>query len=198
MRNDTMEMNTFARNWWMFALRGVLAIIFGIMIIAWPAIALQTLVLLFGAYVLVDGIFAIVHAFSHREYRHWWVTLLEGIVGIIAGLLTFFMPGITALSLVLVIGAYALVTGILEIVAAIQMRHHIDHEWALAFAGIASVLFGIIVLVSPGTGALAILAMIAAYSIFFGVLMLILAFRMRSWQPDATRTTTPLQGVGRL
>ncbi len=190
--------NAVSRNWWIVALRGVLAIIFGVLIIAWPAIALQTLVLLFGAYVLVDGIFAIISAFQHREHPHWWVTLLEGLVGVIAGLLTFFLPGITALSLVLLIGAWALVTGILEIITAIRMRNVITSEWLLGLAGLASAVFGLIVLIAPGTGALAILGLIAGYSIVFGVLLLIMAFRVRTLGSSGhLHTPSHLPGTGR-
>jgi len=183
-----MTDNALARNWWTLALRGVLAILFGIVIIAWPGIALQSLVLLFGAYVFVDGIFAIISAFQHRDHAHWWVTLLEGIVGVIAGILTFIMPGITALSLLVMIGVWAVVTGVLEIVTAYRMRATIENEWALGLAGLASVLFGLFVLFAPGAGALAILGLIAGYSIVFGVLMLIVAFRLRNYHPAGEQT----------
>jgi uncharacterized membrane protein HdeD (DUF308 family) len=192
---DTTTDNTLSRNWWMLALRGVLAILFGIMVIAWPAIALQSLVLLFGAYVLVDGVFAIISAFQHRNQSHWWVTLLEGIVGVIAGIITFILPGITALSLLVMIGVWAAVTGILQIVTAFRIRASIDNEWALGLAGLASLLFGLFVLFFPGAGAMAILGLIAGYSIVFGILMLVVAFRLRSWHPgDQTTTTTQLHG----
>jgi uncharacterized membrane protein HdeD (DUF308 family) len=185
--------DALSRNWWMLALRGVLAILFGILIIAWPGIAAQSLILVFGAYVFVDGIFAIISAFQHRSQSHWWVTLLEGIVGVIAGILTFILPGLTALTLLTLIGVWAVFTGVLQMVTAFRLRATIDNEWAMGLAGLASLLFGLFVLFAPGAGALAVLGLIAGYSIVFGVLLLILAFRVKDYHPATSQTEATMR-----
>ncbi|RUR79714.1 HdeD family acid-resistance protein [Chlorogloeopsis fritschii PCC 9212] len=172
-----------ARNWWTLALRGVLAILFGVAVFIWPAISIAVLVALFGFFVLLSGILAVIAALGSREpEENKWLLLFEGIVGIIAGVLVFFWPRITALILLYFIAAWAIVTGILEIIAAIQLRKEIENEWLLAIAGIASVLFGILAAIWPGAGALAILWGIGAYAIIFGITLLILALRLRNWQ----------------
>jgi uncharacterized membrane protein HdeD (DUF308 family) len=172
-----------ARNWWTLALRGVLAILFGVAVFIWPAISIAVLVALFGFFVLLSGILAVIAALGSREpEENKWLLLFKGIVGIIAGVLVFFWPRITALILLYFIAAWAIVTGILEIIAAIQLRKEIENEWLLAIAGIASVLFGILAAIWPGAGALAILRGIGAYAIIFGITLLILALRLRNWQ----------------
>ena len=181
-----------ARNWWVFALRGVAAIIFGILAIIWPLLTLQVLVLLFGAYALVDGVFTVIAGIaSHERNQRWWMMLLEGIAGIIVGILTFFWPGTTALVLLYFIAAWAIVTGVLEIVAAIQMRRIIENEWMMILAGIASILFGLLLFIFPGAGALSLVWLIGAYSIVFGILLIILALRLRGMPhgPAATGAT---------
>jgi uncharacterized membrane protein HdeD (DUF308 family) len=189
--NIENDLRLFTRNWWALVLRGVLSVLFGLLILVWPGIALQTLVLFFGAYMLVDGIFALVSAITHRlANRHWWLTLLEGILGILAGILTFVYPGITALTLLYIIAVWAIVTGVLEVMAAIRLREKIDNEWFLALAGIVSLLFGALILIRPGAGALAVLGLIAGYSLVFGVLMIVLGLRLRNWTPRNTTRTT--------
>jgi uncharacterized membrane protein HdeD (DUF308 family) len=171
-----------ARYWWTLAVRGVVGILFGILTLIWPGITLAVLVILFGAYALVDGIFAIGAAISDRVgSSQWWALILEGMVGILIGLLTFAWPGITALVLLYLIGAWAIITGVLEIVAAIRLRNHIANEWSLGLAGVLSVLFGILMFVWPGATALALVWLIGLYALFFGVLLLALAFRLRGW-----------------
>jgi uncharacterized membrane protein HdeD (DUF308 family) len=171
-----------ARNWWLLALRGVLAIIFGVLAFIWPGITLIVLVLMFGAYALVDGIFTIILAFSDQKGKQrWWVMLIEGLVGVAAGIITFLWPGISAIALLFVIAAWAIVTGVLEIVAAVRLRREIEGEWLLAISGIASIIFGVLMVIWPGAGALAVIWLIATYAIIFGVLFLFLAFRLRDW-----------------
>ncbi len=173
-------MNVLARNWWTLALRGLLAILFGLAAFAWPGITLAVLVLLFGAYALVDGVFAIVAAVRTAERRgHWWVLLLEGLAGITAGILTFLWPGITAFVLLYLIAAWAIVTGVLEIIAAVRLRREIEGEWLLALSGVASVVFGLLLAVFPGAGALAVVWIIGAYALVFGLLLVALGFRLR-------------------
>jgi uncharacterized membrane protein HdeD (DUF308 family) len=174
-----------SRNWWLVALRGVLAILFALLAFFWPAKTLAVLVLLFGAYVLVDGVFALGATFSAiRHNARWWPLLLEALLGIGIGLATFVWPGITALALIYLIAAWAIVTGIFEVIAAIQLRRSIEGEWMLILAGVLSVVFGLLLIVFPGSGALAVLWLFAAYALVFGVVLLVLAFRLRGLKKD--------------
>ncbi|MBE9197597.1 MULTISPECIES: HdeD family acid-resistance protein [unclassified Nodularia (in: cyanobacteria)] len=180
---DPMRMGTrLARNWWTVALRGAIAIIFGLAALFWPDITLTALILIFAAFVLVSGVLLAIAAFRDGlTHTHGWLMLLEGAIGMAIGVMAFIWPGITALVLLYLIAAWAIVTGVLEIIAAIQVRKEIENEWLLALAGIASVMFGVLLIIWPIAGALAILWIIAAYAIIFGVLLLILAFRLRRW-----------------
>ena len=170
----------FTHNWWMFAVRGVAAVIFGVLALIWPGQTLQALVLVFGAYALVDGIFAIFAGIaSYRYFDRWWAVLLEGVVGVVIGLLTFFWPGITALVLLYFIAAWALITGIFEIVAAIQLRRVITGEWMLILGGLLSIVFSVLLVVFPGAGAVSVIWMIGIYAVIFGISEIIFAFRLR-------------------
>jgi uncharacterized membrane protein HdeD (DUF308 family) len=170
-----------ARNWWLFALRGVVAVIFGVVALIRPEQMLQALVLVFGAYALADGIFTVFTGLaSYRYFKRWWAVLLEGVAGVAIGLLTFFWPNITALVLLYIIAAWALITGIFEIVAAIQLRRMITGEWALILSGLLSMLFGLLLFVFPSAGAVSLVWLIGIYAITFGIMLLILAFRLRS------------------
>src|SRR5262249_30690015 len=145
-----------------------------------PGVTLAVLVLLFGAYALVDGIFNVIAAISGRSgAQSWWMLLLEGLVSVAAGLVTFFMPGLTALTLVYVISAWALITGVLESVGAIRLLKSIDNEWWLALSGMLSIVFGALIAYAPGAGALALVFWIGAYELIFGVLLVGLGFRLR-------------------
>jgi len=170
---------TLVRNWWAITLRGVMAIIFAILAFLWPGITLATLILIFGVYSLVDGIFAILWSLFKSEGSFPWAALLGGLVSIGAGIVTFAWPTITALALVLVIAAWALVRGAFEIVAAIQLRKVIEHEWALVIAGIASVIFGILLMIAPGAGALALLWIIAAFAMALGIIWIAFSLELR-------------------
>ncbi len=180
---DPLRMGTrLARNWWTVALRGVLAIIFGLVTLFWPKITLTALVFIFAAFVLVSGILLAIAAFRvHLTNTHGWLMLVEGAIGIGVGVLAFIWPGIATLMLLYLIAAWAIVTGIFEIIVAIQVRKEIQNEWLLVLAGTASLLFGILLLIWPLAGALAILWIIAAYTIIFGVLLLVVSLRLRSW-----------------
>ena len=170
------------RNWWVVALRGVIAIIYGLMAIVWPGLTLGVLVLFFGAYALVDGVFAIIAAFTNRAGQNsWWVLLIEGLVGIAAGIITFLSPGLTTLVLLYIISFWAIVTGVLEIVSAIQLRKEIHNEWMLALSGIGSLVFGVLLLFFPSAGALTIAWLIGIYAILFGVMFLNLGLRLRKF-----------------
>jgi uncharacterized membrane protein HdeD (DUF308 family) len=178
----------YTSSWWALVLRGLAAIAFGVLAFVWPQITLTALVFLWGAYALVDGAFAIAAGVkSHGENKRWWVLLLEGILGVAAGLVAFLVPGITALALLILIAAWAMVTGAFEIAAAIQLRKHIKGEWLLALAGIASVLFALALLFNPAAGALALVWLIGAYSIVFGVLLIVLGVRLHSLVRSADR-----------
>jgi uncharacterized membrane protein HdeD (DUF308 family) len=168
-----------ARNWWAVALRGLFAVLFGVMALVWPGITLEVLVWLYGAYALADGIFAVIAALSGAGET--WLLLLEGVVGIAAGVVTFLWPGITALILLFLIAGWAIVTGIFEIMAALRLRRTIRGEFWLVLSGILSVLFGLFLAIWPGEGALAVVWVIGLYAILFGVTLLALGFRLRSW-----------------
>jgi uncharacterized membrane protein HdeD (DUF308 family) len=168
--------------WWVLLLRGVLAIAFGIVAYAWPGLTLATLLMFFAAFVLVDGVFDVFHAFSGRkENESWWVLLLEGLLGIAFGVITWTNPGVTTLVLLLFIAFWALSTGVLRILMAVRLRKEIEGEWWLILSGVASALFGLIVLARPGAGALAMVLFIAVWSIVVGVFLVILSFRARSF-----------------
>lgn len=179
-------LHALAKCWWLLLLRGIAAIVFGVLAFAWPGLTLVTLVLFYGAFALVDGVIALVAAFtgSARPAPTWWLVVV-GLLGIGAGIATFVMPGITAILLILFMGAWALVHGIFEIIGAIQLRKEIDNEWMLILSGIVSVLFGLIVLIAPGAGALGLIWAIAAYSIVFGISFIALSLRLRSHRHEA-------------
>jgi len=171
-----------SRNWWVLLLRGIVAIVFGVLAWMQPGISLAALVLLFGAYSMADGILGAWTAVAGRkEHEHWWVLLLEGLVGIGVGVLTLFAPGVTALALLFYIAIWAVTTGVLEIVAAIRLRKEIEGEWLLVLGGLASVAFGVLLMARPGAGALAVLWIIAAYAVVFGAILVVLAFKARNF-----------------
>jgi len=174
-----MGLHALARNWWLLLLRGIAAILFGLLAFAWPGITLLSLVILYGFYALFDGLFAILAAIKGGNVESRWWLILIGILGVAAGLLTFFWTGITALVLIMFIGAWALIHGIFEIVGAIKIRKEIDNEWWLILSGALSVLFGLMVLIMPGAGALALIWVIGAYAIVFGGLLVGFAFRLK-------------------
>jgi uncharacterized membrane protein HdeD (DUF308 family) len=176
-----IDVETLVQNWWAIALRGALGVLFGIITFIAPGISLTALVLLFGAYAFVDGIFALVAAVRRHGGKRWWLLLLQGIAGIGAGLITLFWPAITALALLAVVAAWALVTGGFEIAAAIRLRKAITGEWLLALSGIASVVLGVLLMLFPGPGTLALVLWIGAYAFVSGVLLIALGIRLRSW-----------------
>ena len=179
-------LHALAKCWWLLLLRGIAGVIFGVLAFIWPGLTLVTLVLLYGAFALVDGVLSLVAAFtgSAKPVPTWWLVVV-GLLGIAAGIITFAWPGITAILLILFIGAWALVHGIFEIIGAIQLRKEIDNEWWLILSGALSVIFGLIVLTAPGAGALGLIWAIAAYSIVFGILFIGLALRLRKHSHEA-------------
>jgi|SRR5688572_19577448 uncharacterized membrane protein HdeD (DUF308 family) len=175
-----------ARHWWVFLVRGLVAIAFGLLALFYPAATLVTFILFYGVFALVDGVFAVVSAIRGREGMgsRWWLALV-GVLGIVAGLVTYFWPGITALALLTVIGVWALVYGIFEIVGAIRLRKEIDNEWLLLIHGVLAVLFGLMVLVRPGAGALALIWLIGSFALASGVVLIVLAFGLKRHAREA-------------
>jgi uncharacterized membrane protein HdeD (DUF308 family) len=172
-----------SRNWWVLLIRGILAVIFGVLTLAKPAVTLAVLVMFFGAYYLVDGAFSIIASLTApKGYRGWVWLLIGGIAGVIIGLLTFVMPGVTAVVLLYYVIAWLIVIGAMQVVAGIRLRKEIHGEFFLIIGGLLSVLFGLFLLVNPGAGALAVIWLIGGYAILFGVMMIIVSFRLRSWR----------------
>jgi len=188
-------------NWWTFVLRGILAILFGLLTFAMPAMALLTLVFLFGFYAIAEGIFNVMAAFAGPDAaggrQPWWALLIEGIVSIIAGVLAFFMPGLTAIVLLYIIAAWAVSTGALEIAAAVRLRKQITGEWMLALIGVVSILFGLLLFAFPRAGALAVVLWIGAYAVVFGVLLIVLGMRLRKWVRSIERPGRGFPAVAR-
>lgn len=167
--------------WGWIALRGLFAVVFGVLALALPGITFSLLVLVWGAYALIDGVVALVAGFRMREEgKPLWSLVVVGLLGIAAGVATFFWPGLTALTLLYIIGAWAVAIGIFQILAAVRLRKQIQGEWLHALSGLVSVLFGIAVLMQPGAGAMALVWMIGFFAILFGVLLIAMAFRLRS------------------
>ena len=169
------------KEWGWIALRGVLAIIFGVLAFALPGITLAILVIVWGAYALIDGVLALVAGFRLRDGgRPLWSLVIIGLLGIAAGVVTFFWPGVTALTLIFIIGFWAIAIGVFQVFAAFRFRKVIQGEWLHALSGLVSIAFGIAVVLRPGAGALALTWMIGAFAILFGVLLIGMAFKLRS------------------
>ena len=170
-----------SRTWWVLALQGACALAFGILALLWPDITLLWLVALFAAYALIAGVITVVGVVRNRRREdYWWLLLLLGLSSIAAGVIAVLHPDLTALVLVLLMGANALVNGVLHIALAIQLRKVIRGEWLMVAAGIVSIVFGILVFLFPGAGALALVWLISAYAILIGILLLAVALRARA------------------
>jgi uncharacterized membrane protein HdeD (DUF308 family) len=190
-RTDLEMSEALARNWWAVALRGVLAIIFGVIAFLMPAVMMLSVVLVFGVYAVVDGVLAIVSAVrSARRHERWGLMVLEGIVDIAAGVVSFLWPGLTILMFVLIVAAWALVTGGLMTAAAFRLQ--LDHgRWWLVLGGLASIVYGVLLIIAPLIGALVLTWWIGAYALVFGVLLLTLAFRLRTRHDETLRAVLP-------
>ena len=176
-----------SRFWWTLVLRGIAAIVFGLLAWFYPGMTLALLVIFFGAYVLADGVIALFAALSGRapsESR--WIVGLVGALGVLIGVLTLWHPAAAALALLLYLAAWSLVTGVMQIVAAIRLRKEIQGEFWLGLAGALSIAFAVLLLVSPGLGALSIIWVIAAYAIVYGVALLILGFKVKKLHHTAS------------
>jgi uncharacterized membrane protein HdeD (DUF308 family) len=176
-----MMIETLKRHWWVPVIRGIAAIVFGVVAFVYPGITIATLVLFFGAWVLIDGIFRVVGAIGHRASDpDWGWHIVIGIVGIIVGLLTFHAPRITALALIIYIAAWALMVGATEIAFAIKLRREIKGEWFLILMGLASIIFAILLLWNPVAGAAAVIWLIAWYAVVLGILAIFFGFRLKT------------------
>jgi uncharacterized membrane protein HdeD (DUF308 family) len=190
---DRTETIGLARWWWTFILRGVLAILFGVLAFFAPQYGLAILVGLFAAWAIIDGVGNLIAGIRTRgQDRSWWLEVLEGLVSVAAGVVAVLLPAEAAQVLVLIIAAWAVVTGVIEIVMAVRLRRVIDNEVWMALAGAASILFGIIVVLFPAAGALSLVWLIGSFAIAFGVFLIILGFRLRRIdqvaRPDAEGT----------
>jgi uncharacterized membrane protein HdeD (DUF308 family) len=188
---------TMSRMWWILALQGLASIVFGVLAVVWPGITLLTLIYFFGAFVLVDGVFALGMALNRLFEREGHVggLLLRGLVGIVIGLASFALPGLTALALLLLIAAWAISVGVLEIAAAIRLREEMKGEWAVALAGLISILFGLALIAFPRSGALAVIWTIGIFSIVAGVGRIMAAFRLRTLSKSVTESKSPSYAV---
>jgi uncharacterized membrane protein HdeD (DUF308 family) len=170
-----------ADSWWLLLLRGIAAIAFGILAFVWPGITLLTLILFWGAYAIVDGVFSLWSAISGKggeKTSRWWLAVV-GVCGVAAGILAFVRPGITALVFLLFIAAWAVVTGVLQVWGAIKLRKEIEGEWLLILSGLLSIAFGLVLLAWPGPGVLAVVWLIGSFAILEGIIYIALAFRLK-------------------
>jgi uncharacterized membrane protein HdeD (DUF308 family) len=173
--------HALARNWWALLIRGIAAAIFGILALVWPGAAIYAIGVLFGAYALVDGIFAIVAAVRAAEaHERWWPFVIEGIIGLVIGAIAFYDVAIVIAALFFTIAAWAVLTGIVEIAAAIQLRKQLANEVWLIVGGILSILFGVLMWWRPLAGAVAVVWIIGIYAIVFGITMIAFSLRLRS------------------
>jgi uncharacterized membrane protein HdeD (DUF308 family) len=177
-----------AQNWWTFTLRGVFAILFGLLAFVAPGATLITLIFVYGFYAILNGGFALYAAWNLRSYDRWWVFLLEGLLGIAAGVIAFVYPGAAAVAFLAIIAVWAILVGILQIVAAIRLRQMIENEWSLGLGGLLSVVFGVLLVVWPRSGLVAISWIIGFYAAAFGVMLLILGSRLRGLNKTIRQT----------
>lgn len=177
---DSQVVDQIGRHWGWVALRGVVAILFGLMAMFMPAITLSALVLVWGAFALADGVLALIAGIRIRDQgKPLWALIIVGLLGVAAGIVTFLWPGLTALILLYIIAIWALVAGVFQIAAAIRFRKEIRNEWFLGLSGLVSVLFGAMLVMQPGAGALALVWVIGIYAVFFGILLLVFSFRLK-------------------
>jgi uncharacterized membrane protein HdeD (DUF308 family) len=187
-------LGNLARAWHWIVLRGVFALLFGIFAFIWPGITLAALVLVWGAYAIADGVMALIAAFTmHEEGKPMASLIVVGILGIAAGVVTFLWPGMTALVLLLFIASWAVLMGVFEIAAAIRLRKHIENEWLLALSGLVSIVFGVLLFLQPGAGALAVIWLIGSFAIFFGILLIALGIRLKGLAGRLATGGTPLE-----
>jgi uncharacterized membrane protein HdeD (DUF308 family) len=189
-RSDAMSA-LLARNWWAVLLRGIAAIIFGAIALLMPGVTLATLVLLFAAYMLVDGIFAIVSAIrAARRHERWGLFVVEGVVDILAGVAAFLLPAAALLAFVALLAVWALISGGLMFASSFRLNRDHGRAW-LVVGGIASVIWGALLLIFPFTGLVVVTYFMGAYALVFGVSLIILGISLRSHAPSAAGATPP-------
>jgi uncharacterized membrane protein HdeD (DUF308 family) len=183
--------SNLAQSWWALALRGLLAMLFGLAALFWPGLILVVLILLFGAYALVDGVLAIIAAFrSSRQGTRRQLLLIEGVIGILFGIVALVWPGLTALALLYIIAFWAIFTGIARIVMALMLRREIENEWSMALSGVLSVVLGIVLLLLPGAGLLAYTWLIGLFALALGIALIAYAFRVRGQRRSGSSRVT--------
>ena len=189
--------NILRENWWLIALRGILGIAFGIVALLFPIATILSLVLLFSAYMLVDGAFSIVAAIrAGRRGERWGWLLANGILSLVTGALAFLWPGITALAFVIIVAAWSVVWGSIQLVSAFRLRRRKTGKGWLIFGGVMSILFGILLTISPLIGAIVLTWWLGAFVFASSIVMLIVAFQSRSKGPKLEAPGTPAPSTG--
>ncbi|MBC6605915.1 HdeD family acid-resistance protein [Hymenobacter sp. BT188] len=187
----TLSLSTLQSNWWLVALRGLGAVVFGLLTFLLPGITLLVLITMFGVFCLFNGVLAIASGIRRRNTeRHWWTLILEGFISMLAGLATLIWPGITSLALLYFVAFWSIATGILQVFTAIRLRKQLTGEWMLILGGLLSVAFGLLLVFAPVSGALVITWWIGAFAFVYGIILCILAFRLRKQQARQTTTTS--------
>jgi uncharacterized membrane protein HdeD (DUF308 family) len=182
-REDHLMLSSMAHNWWLVVINGIFGVIIGVAAFVWPGVTFQALVLLFGAFAFVDGVLGLAFGlWAASSDMEWWPLVLGGILGVVVGVLAVTRPTEVALALVFVLGTWAMLTGLLEIVAAIRLRKLISSEWLLGLGGVLSILFGVVVLAQPAAGALFVVYLFAVYAILGGLSQIGLGMRLRGFQ----------------
>ncbi|NRQ33885.1 HdeD family acid-resistance protein [Nonomuraea sp. NN258] len=174
----------FSRNWWLLLVRGIAAVVFGVLALFWPAITVLVLVICFGAYAIVSGAFSLFAGFRHGQGSRGWL-IFSGIIGILAGIVAFVWPGITSLALLYLIAFWAIFAGVAEIVAGIQLRKAITNEWMLIVGGILSVIVGVLLIVWPGAGMISLAWLLGIFALLYGITMIVLSFRVKNLARNA-------------
>ena len=176
-------LNVLANNWWVVLLRGIAAIVFGLLALLWPQISISVLVLLFGIFAIADGIFSITSELRrYGEHARWWVLVFEGVAGVGIGIVAMAWPQITAVIFIYLIASWGLLTGILEILAAIRLRNELEGEWFLILMGLLSIAFGALIFFFPDAGLIALAWILGIYAIMVGLLLITLSLRLKRWK----------------
>ena len=177
---DVTLLQPLGRRWWLVLLRGLASIVFGLLAWTMPGVTLVTLVLFWGAYALVDGVAALIGGWQAKDSgKPMWQVVLIGVLGIAAGIFTFSQPAVTAVALLMLIAAWAIINGVFEIAAAIRLRKEIQNEWLLILSGVLSIVFGVYMIANPGAGAMAVLWLIGVFAVAYGALLVILSFKLK-------------------
>lgn len=191
-----MSTQSSSQSWWILIIRGVAAILFGVVAFIWPGLTGLVLVVAFGAYAVVDGVFAVVMGISRLGHSsRGWAFLVEGLLGIGVGATALLLPNVLAVALIYLIAAWAVITGIFEIVSAVQLRKEITNEWALGVGGLLSILFGLLVMFQTATGGLALVWILGGYAIAFGILLIVVGIRLRGVRNIGAADTRPARSV---